>query len=99
MRTRADYDRAFAIVREVIHEWDPYGLIGGGAPADEWDSEIASLVAQIPRIRSQNDAAHTVSRVFSSAFQPEGFSPVDCAEVGRRLYSSLTQSGLPAGGT
>jgi hypothetical protein len=99
MRTRADYDRAFAVVREVIHEWDPHALIRGGAPADEWDGEIASLVAQIPRIRSQDDAAHAVSRVFSSTFQPEGFSSTDCAEVGRRLYSSLAESGLLAGGT
>jgi hypothetical protein len=99
MRTRADYDRAFAVVREVIHEWDPYALIGGGAPRDEWDSEIASLVAQVPRIKSENDAAHAVSRVFSSAFQPDGFSPADCAEVGKRLYSSLVDSALLEGGT
>jgi hypothetical protein len=99
MRTRAEYDRAFAVVREVVHEWDPYALIGGGAPRDEWDSEIASLVAQLPRIKSQNDAAHAVSRVFSSAFQPDGFSPADCAEVRRRLYSSLADAGLLASGT
>jgi hypothetical protein len=99
MRTRSDYDRAFTVVRDVIHEWDPYALVGGGAPGDEWDSEIASLVAQIPRIKSENDAAHAVSHVFSSAFQPEGFSPADCAEVGKRLYSSLVGSGLLAGGT
>jgi hypothetical protein len=99
MGTRDDYDRAFAVVREVIHEWDLYALIGGGAPADEWDSKIASLVAQIPRIKSENDAAHVVSRVFSSAFQPEGFRPAGCAEVGSRLYSSLIDSGFLAGGT
>ena len=98
MRTRADYDRAIAVVRRVIHEWDPYALIGGGAPSDEWDGEIAALVAQIPRIKSEEDAAHAVSRVFSSAFQPEGFSPVDCAEVGKRLYASVAESGLLASG-
>ena len=99
MRTRSEYDRTFVVVRDVIHEWDPYGLIDRGAPAEEWDGEVASLVAQIPRIRSQNDAAHAVSRVFSSAFGPEGFSPDDCAEVGRRLYSSLADAGLLAGRT
>lgn len=99
MRTRADYDRAFAVVRQVIREWDPYALIAGGAPDDEWDHEIASLVAQIPRIASEKDAAHAVSRVFSSAFQPEGFSPADCETVGKRLYLSLAESGLAANGT
>jgi hypothetical protein len=98
MLTRADYERAFAVVRGVIHEWDPYALIGGGAPRDEWDSEIASLVAQVPRINSENDAAHAVSRVFSSAFQPDGFSAAECTEVGKRLYWSLVDSGLVEGG-
>jgi hypothetical protein len=99
MRTRSDYDRAFAVVRDVIHDWDPYGLVGGGARADEWDSEVASLVTEIPRMNSQNDAAHAVSRVVSSAFQSEGFSPADCAQVGKRLYSSLADAGLLGGGT
>ena len=99
MRTRADYDRAFAVVREVIHAWDPYALIRGGAPHDEWDSEIASVVAQVPRIKSENDAAHAVSCVFSSAFQPESFSPTDCAEVGKQLYLALADAGFVASGT
>src|SRR5688500_11592741 len=98
MSTGANPQRAFAAVRTVIHEWDPYGLLGSGEPLDEWDGEIASLVKQIPRIHSHNDAAHAVSRVFSSAFQPKGLSPEDCAEVGRRLYASLADAGLLTGG-
>jgi hypothetical protein len=94
MRTRTHYERALSVVRGVIHEWDPYALIGGRAPANEWDSEIASLVAQIPRMKSDNDAAHAISRVFSSAFQAEGFGPCDCGEVGRRLYRALQDSRL-----
>lgn len=91
---RAEYERAIAVVRVVIHEYDPYSLIKGGAPDDEWDSEIASVVRQIPRIKSANDASHAVSRIFSSAFQSEGFSPVDCAEVGKQLYTALLDNGL-----
>jgi hypothetical protein len=49
LSSRDDYDRAFAIVRKVIAEWDPYGLIGGGAPLDEWDSAVAKILAQVPR--------------------------------------------------
>lgn len=74
MRTRADYGRAFAAVRQVIHRWDPYGLISGGAPADEWDSEIASVVSQIPHIKSESDATRVISEVFSRAFQPVEFA-------------------------
>jgi hypothetical protein len=96
MSTREDTGRAFAIVREAIHTWDPYGLIAAGAPDDEWDSEIARVVAEIPRITSEWDAADVVSRVFSAAFQPEGFSPSDCAEVGCKLFGALKDSGILA---
>lgn len=39
---KATYMRALEVVGSVIHDWDPYGLIAGGAPADEFDSEIAA---------------------------------------------------------
>jgi hypothetical protein len=94
MRTRADYDQAFAVVREVIHEWDPYGLLAGGAPKDEWDDEIAKLLTKIPHIASEADAIDAVSSVFTAAFEPEEFSTADCAAIGRRLYQSLTVSEL-----
>ena len=65
--------KATEVVRQVIHEWDPYGLLAMGAPQDEWDSEIRSLVDQVGRIACEKDAALAISRIFSSAFQPEGF--------------------------
>src|SRR5271154_3306458 len=95
MRTGADYDRAFVAVREVIHRWDPYGLVSSGAPADEWDSEIASVVAQIPHIKSDSDAAQTISKVFSRAFQPQGFAPSDCSDVGRQLFAAIKDLEFP----
>jgi hypothetical protein len=95
MRTRADYDRAFAAVRDVIHRWDPYGLLGH-APADEWDNEIASIVAHIPHIKSEGDATQVISEVFSRAFQPDGFMPSDCSDVGRQLFSAVKDLGFPA---
>lgn len=96
MQRRSDHDRAFAVIREVIHEWDPYALILSGALSDEWDSEIASLVAQIPRIRSAGDAIHAVSRVFTAAFEPEGFGVPECTLVGTRLYEALAEARLLA---
>ena len=57
MLTKGDYKKACDIVRAVIHAWDPYSLLASGCPADEFESEIASVVAQIPRINSETDAA------------------------------------------
>ena len=89
--SRAEVARLTAAVRQLVHEWDPYGLLAGGAPLDEWDGEIASLVAQAYWIGSPADGALAVSKVFSSAFQPEGFSPSDCAAVGARLHAVVTE--------
>jgi hypothetical protein len=94
MHSRADNERAFAVVRTVIHAWDPYGLINAGAPADEWDDEIARIVAKVPYITSESDATNVISSVFTAAFQPEGFSVKDCAPVGERLYQSLINAGF-----
>jgi len=33
------------VTAAVVWAWDPYSLLAGGAPADELDREIASLVA------------------------------------------------------
>ena len=80
-------------VRRVVREWDPLGLLAGGAPEDEWDGEVNALVKQVPRIRSEKDAAHAVSRVFSS-LDPQRFTPDGCSEVGRALYAALREAGV-----
>jgi hypothetical protein len=94
LSNRDDYDRAFAVVRKVIAVWDPYDLIGGGAPADEWDSAVAKIVAQIPRIGNANDAANAVSSTFSNELERTGFSPEECAVVGRQLFQALVDANV-----
>jgi hypothetical protein len=96
MRSRADYERAIKAVREVVHRWDPYGLLASGCPPDEFDHEISAVVAQLPRIRSRADAAHALSRIFSSAFGPERFQPKDCATPGAELFEVLSAQKLLA---
>ncbi len=90
MRKRNDYERTSAIVSEVIHQWDPYELISGGAPLDEFDEETARIVTQIPSIHSEDDATRIISRVFSEAFNPEDFTLDKCASAGVLLYRRLT---------
>ena len=94
MQSRGDYDKAIAVVSLVIKDWDPYGLLADGAPDDEFDSEIASVVAQIPRIAGPTDAVHVVSRVFSGSFDPETFAPEYCSGVGERLHAALVEAEL-----
>lgn len=91
---RAKYQQMWDVTTGVINSWDPYGLLGGGAPGDEFDQEIASLVARIPRIHSAADAAEAISRIFASSFEPHSFTEDMCSEVGEALYSALVKQGL-----
>ena len=94
MQTRDDYKQAFAVVASVVRQWDPYRLLEGGAPSDEFDAEIAKIVTYIPRIHTAQDAAQALSSVFSAAFEPHLFTPEACAQPGMLLYSRLAESGL-----
>ena len=94
MKSRADYKRAFGIVGDVVRRWDPYALVANGCPPDEFDREIGSVVAQIPRIKSNRDATEVLSREFSAAFGPAGFGLEDCASAGTELFESLRVAGL-----
>jgi hypothetical protein len=93
MKTRHDYKVALDTVGAVVRAWDPYNLLAGGAPQDEFDGELAKLATHIPHIHSAADATQAVSIVFSKAFGSE-FAPVSCAEVGEKLFNALAEAGL-----
>ncbi len=95
MKTRSDYDDALNVVASVINAWDPYSLIEGGSPLDEFEAEIAALVPRIRHIHSEGDAAREIATVFATAFDPT-FTPEACAKVGEQLYSRLRQADLLA---
>ena len=97
MRDRAEYERGVQVVGQVIRDWDPYGLLESGAPADEFDTEISLHVSRIPHMTSEALAAQAVSEVFSAQFEPELFTPDACAETGRELFARLTSAGLLVG--
>jgi hypothetical protein len=96
MRTRKDSDAELLIVASVVRSWDPYRLIGSGAPPDEFDAEIAKVVSRISRISNAATAAATLSSVFSASFEPELFSPAQCAAPGQEFFAKLSAAGLVA---
>jgi hypothetical protein len=93
---KAKYQQMWDVTAEVIQKWDPYELLAGGAPSDEWDSEISSVVAQIARIHSPSDAAEAIARVFGANLEREAFKPEACSQVGAELYARLQERGLIA---
>jgi hypothetical protein len=95
MKTRSDYDAALNVVASVINAWDPYSLIEGGSPSDEFEAEAAALVPRIRHIHSEGDAAREIATVFAKAFDST-FTPETCAKIGAQLYSRLQEADLLA---
>jgi hypothetical protein len=90
---RTKYLQMWDVTAGVIKSWDPYGLLSGGASGDEFDHEIAALVAQIPRIHSAVDTAHAISRILATRFEAHLFTEEICSEVGKKLYAALAEQG------
>src|SRR5438132_5692018 len=93
-RTTADYVRACEVTKRVIDAWDPYCLLGQGAPPDEFEACAVQVVTFVPAMRSEEDAVAALSQVFSERFEPELFEPRHCREVGGRLFQALCNAGL-----
>ena len=90
--SKKKYKQMFSTIKVVIDRWDPYGLLEGGAPDDEFESEIALVVAKIKTIKTEDDAARVLSEVFSDAFEPGFFTMESCASVGRELFQELKKA-------
>lgn len=82
-------EKKLAIVREEIQKWDPYGLLAGGCPRDEFESEVASIAAKINEKMTLTDLTELISDVFMQAFDDSSFSFNHCKEVAEKIYQRL----------
>lgn len=83
------YREAIAVATAVINDWDPFGLIAGGAPKDEFEGEASRIVAKAHEVHTPEALAIVVSEVFSSSFDPEVFPVEACLPVASRLFDEL----------
>jgi len=93
VKTKHDFELAKEIVRDSIHRIDPYSLLSGGSPKDEFDSEIISIVGQLYRCGSGRDVSHTISRVLSSSFG-EKYESKAFEKEGLNIFTALKEKGL-----
>ncbi|MFA5260882.1 MAG: hypothetical protein WC450_06615 [Candidatus Omnitrophota bacterium] len=80
------YKIMFNSVKQIINDWDPYQLIEGGTPGNEFESEIAQLLAGLSKCKSVEDVINLTSKIFSESFGSSGFSFEDCNSVGTKIY-------------
>lgn len=79
----------YKIVERQIRTWDPYGLLAGGAPEDEFDAEIEAVVSRLGVGMSPQDIAGVVSGIFSHTFEPEYFEVNNCKEVAEAIFRAM----------
>jgi hypothetical protein len=58
----------YIIVKDVIDEWDPIGLLDMGCPVDEYDPEIRDIVQLLRNINSVDELAIEINKVFIKWF-------------------------------
>jgi hypothetical protein len=79
----------FEIVKKIIDEWDPYGLLLAGSPLDEFDGESRSISNKISKENSVNDIAIIISKVFSNSFEP--FSVDECMNIAEKIKKLIME--------
>ncbi|WP_316571766.1 DUF1871 family protein [Neobacillus sp. YIM B06451] len=78
----------YFLVKEVIDEWDPIGLLGMGCPDDEYDPEINDIVKRLSNITSVDELAQEIQEVFLKWFG-ENLSTGECFLAAQKILERM----------
>jgi hypothetical protein len=87
-RLDAEYRNLFDQIAAIFRRHDPSGLIGGGAPDDEYDAEVAQVLAGLRRARSVDDAERVIAGVFHEWFGTDPYDDVRFARVAADVWAA-----------
>lgn len=84
-------DKAFVIpiVRDVVNDLDPVGLLLGGAPLDEYEVEISDIAGRISRVEFDGNYSECVREVFHYWFRPIRLREGMAEKLGSALKAAL----------
>ncbi|MGZ3687308.1 MAG: hypothetical protein ACXVBW_03350 [Bdellovibrionota bacterium] len=88
------YSELADIVREVINKSDPYSLLAGGSPPDEFDSEISKIVPEAIKPSTNREFAAHIAKVFGDSFGHKDFTVENCLGMADEIRSKLKRKGL-----
>ena len=78
----------YDIVKNVIDEWDPLGLLDMGCPDDEYDGESNAISYNIDNYSSLNEIAEAISEELSESFG-EHITVEKCLKPVKEIYDLL----------
>jgi hypothetical protein len=71
------YALLFAAVSKALRESDPMGLIAMGAPSDEYETVVGSMIPRLQSATSVDDVQNIVHEEFAQWFTPVDAGPRD----------------------
>ncbi len=78
----------YSIVKRAIDKMDPYCLIEGGAPRDEFNHESRDISSRINEDMSAEDIAIIISDVLTKAFS-DTFTMENCLPEAEEIYQQI----------
>jgi len=80
----------YEVVKNLIDEWDPYGLLNINCPNDEYEYEIKEIVKNIYLESSINEIANKISQIFIKSFnEPDIFCIENCLNVSKLIKKKM----------
>ena len=82
-----DYKKLFKQVKQLVGKADPLGLLQHGAPSDEYDQEIAKILAHLHTCETVDQLRKSVFAIFLKSFGSDtAGSEQDYQELASALY-------------
>ncbi len=91
-KRKKEYKELYNGVREIFIRTDPMGLIEGGSPNDEYDSEVSKILPELKHCNDMGDLQSIILNVFKDQFDVKATSDdfYDIADEIFQLYINKT---------
>lgn len=90
---KGKYQHTLSLIKDFINDLDPLGLLGQGAPPNEYDQEIQRIAAGLQRCKTARELQELIDGVFKDSFGEEMMGDLDwCEKIAKSIFSMLRQS-------
>jgi hypothetical protein len=94
---KATYGSLYTHVSRLLREADPMGLIAMGAPTDEYDPEVSTILPRLHEAKAAVDVQRIVHEEFVRWFDADLVGPLtDYAEVAEKIWETWLDCGQGA---
>lgn len=79
------------IVSRIINEWDPIGLLAGGAPSNEYDIEIKDICKKITMTSTDTELSMIIFESFKNKMNIS-LNQLSCLEYSFKIMEEIKPS-------